>query len=106
MPVKQRRTKRRFSEAEECRLWSEFFNVGHDGFSDLAIAGILQYPNIPLDPPCKEKYELQAVLEAERAAERAIAKKAWKRLGRAYLAELELGPERARWALEEFGEPD
>jgi hypothetical protein len=86
MPVKSRCPKRRIDPAAELEAWSMLFRCGYDYFRDLEPYGF--------DGP-----------EGEAAA-RIAAKKAWKRLGRAYMANFKPEPPREQpWALEEFGDP-
>jgi hypothetical protein len=86
LPVKRRIAKRRISTEAELKAWDMMFSCGYDFFSSLEDLG---YRN-----------------EAEA---RAAAPEAWKRLGRAFLAEYDDSGERAihgvPWAEEQFGVP-
>jgi hypothetical protein len=87
MPAKTRRPKRRTSLAAEVEAWSMVFEVGTDYFGDLV------------------EFGFEAGCEGD-AAIQAAARKAWRRLGAAYMRTRI--PDRNReqpWALEQFGEP-
>jgi hypothetical protein len=87
MPVKVRRPKKRTSIKAEVEAWEMVFEVGTDYFGNLVPFGF------------------EAGSEGD-AAIKAAAKKAWKRLGAAYMRTRV--PDRNRevpWALETFGKP-
>jgi hypothetical protein len=87
MPVKNRTPKRRTSIKAEVEAWEMVFECGTDYFGNLVPGGFGH---------CSEGTP----------AFRAAAKKAWKRLGAAYMRTRV--PDRNRevpWALDKFGEP-
>ncbi|WP_339033779.1 hypothetical protein WHZ78_18425 [Bradyrhizobium symbiodeficiens] len=81
--------KNRHRAAVDPEDWDEVFETGHDGFSDLRWAGL--------------------ALDEDGRPDRAEAHAAWRRYGRAFLADFAVRhPDGSRygiWALAEFGEP-
>jgi hypothetical protein len=86
MPAKRRIAKRRISPAAELQAWSELFDIGHDFFNDLAPLG---FPGGDGDARARE-----------------AARKAWRRLGAAFMETFQPDGVRSQpWAVEEFGYP-
>jgi hypothetical protein len=86
MPAKRRLAKRKISELDEAKLWSQLFTHGYDFFNN--------YPNLGFP----HEYAMNLA-----------APEAWRRLGELYLAEilptLDRPPALMPWALSTFGRP-
>jgi hypothetical protein len=96
---------KKLNKAELCKLWTEYFSVGHDGFSDLAMADILHPLPIPIVPKPRDKYELQEIMAAHEVVEHAIVKKAWRKLGQMWLRDIWRNGPALPWAEEQWGRP-
>lgn len=100
MPVKRRRSKTRQTPRQEAAFWANFWDGGSFLLGDWPLE-----LGLPMGGPATRA-------ECERSPEvRALARDAWDRLGRWYLAEgigrVEgvPGAGGGAWALREFGEP-
>ena len=89
MPVKRRLPKQRTTDAAQLEAWSMLFECGRDYLGDL----------VPFGFPDRSAITSEAT--------RYGARKAWRRLGSAFMATWQ--PTKSRpvpWAFEEFGPPE
>jgi hypothetical protein len=103
VPVKRRTGKRRLSTEAEVDAWSEAFSAGCDFLGTLAAIGIeIKATRVWRDPqyPAMEHSNYDDVFRAE-------AKRAWRKLGAAFLAKHGRLNDQgvAWWALDQFGDP-